>query len=101
MELNAMQKEIARKTAEYDRSVNPTFIARKMVREYLRIIDRNWRKGGDPKILKKAKSCAQKTVDEMLKAIQSTMDVRMTARSAQDRYNIKKYREVKSRIKNL
>lgn len=98
---DAMQKELAREIAAYERSVNPNYIAKKMVREYLRIIDRNWRKGGDPKVLKKAKSCAQKTVDEMLKAIQSTMDVKMTARSAQDRENIRKYREVKSRIENL
>lgn len=101
MELSPMQKEIARKTAAYDRSVNPNYIARKMVREYLMIFDRNWRKGDDPKVLKKAKKCASKAVDEILKAIQSTMDVRMTSRSAQDRENIKKYQEVKSRIKNL
>lgn len=93
MELSPMQKEIARKTAAYDRSVNPDYIARKLVKGYTKIIGSHFRS--------EAKKCASKAVDEILKAIQSTMDVRMTARSAQDRENIKKYMEVKSRIKNL
>ncbi|MGA4923518.1 hypothetical protein, partial [Bacillus subtilis] len=76
-------------------------IARKMVREYLRIIDRNWRKGGDPKVLKKAKKCASKAVDIILEYLKSVLDVKFSPRHEQDWELIILYREVKSRIQNL